>query len=262
MCPPARHPNGLTAHIKPLVDIGPWRLLVHTVAGVFLAGSEAASAQSVQAPWSEPPRLPASGMLTHFGLEEPVAPAAALIVLSLLAAWRLYRAGRERASTWTGILGPMAAVGLVGLAIAVETPREAVIARSLELARAVGRGDAGSAGDALAPTLYLKLGSTGGASGGDDRSVVLRAARLFPERVSLEGVAVPSGHASAGSETSARTRLRVRTGGRLGPSLTWWQLDWRRDQDGAWRVYTIELLLFNGQAPPASFGDEARRAIP
>lgn len=263
MRPPACHPVGPTARELSPVDIGPWRLSIHSLAALVGAISARAGAQPSHAPWTEPPRLPAPGALIHYTMEAPTLLAVLFTGLSLAMAWAAFRAGRTRVAAWLAVLGPLGAVGTVVLAASVETAREIVIGRGLELARTLGKGDPLFAESVLSPTLYLKLGASGGggAIGSDDRELVLRASSLFRDQVRLEGVATPGGHASADSSSSARTRLRVRTGGGMGPSLSWWQLDWRRDPDGEWRVYTIELLLFNGQAPSASFGDEARRAV-
>ncbi len=262
MSPTARRTHGPLATDAPPVDIGPTGPPVHSVLAVFFALGGAALAQPGGTVWSEPPRLPSPPALSHYLFEAPLVPAMVAAGLSLAVAWSLLRAERPRQGLLAGLLGCLGALGLVVVGGVVETSRERVIERSLAIARAVGQGDGMAAGAWLAPNLYLKMGPTGSATGSDDREVVIRAARMFPERVRLEAFAAPSGHAVVDTPTTARTRLRVRTGGGMGPSLSWWQLGWRLDPDGEWRVYTIELLLFNGETPPTGFSDEARRAVP
>lgn len=221
------------------------------------------SAQTGQSLWNEPARLPGPGAWSRYGLEQPWLPGLILIGLGLLLGWGLLRKGAPGWALLSAIVGFAAGAVLVAIGSLTVTPREAVVRESLALAAAVGRGDHVGVEQRLAPSLYLKLGPTGArpARAEDDRDLVVRAARLFPERASLEAFGVPRGHASAASPTSARTRLRVRSGGGMGPSLSWWHLDWRLDPDGAWRVYTIELLLLNGQSPSSSLDAEARNLV-
>ena len=261
MSPTARLTHGPPAADAPPVDIGPSGWAIHSVWLVFFALCGASMGQPAVTPWAEPPRLPVPPAGQHYLLEAPLTPALVVVGLALAGGGSLFGAGRAKAGVGVGVGGVLVSVGMVVLAGLVETGREKVIARSLELARAVGGGDGSAVGETLAPTVYLKMGPTGSATGTDDRDLVVRAARMFPGQVLLEAYAVPGGHAVADTPTSARTRLRVRTGGGMGPSLSWWQLDWRLDPDGEWRVYTIELLLFNGETPRAGFSDEARRAV-
>lgn len=250
-----------TAGAPPL-DIGPSGRPIHSLCALFFALTAAAYAQPAAAPWSEPPRLPSPPAISHYLFEAPGLPALIIGGVGLAVGWSLVRSDRARMGLAAGVIAVLLAAGVVLAGVLVETPRERVITRSLDLARAIGQGDGRGAGEMLAPNLYLKMGPTGGSVAGDDRDVIMRAARMFPTRVRLEAFAVPGGHAVADSATSARTRLRIRTGGDMGPSLSWWQLDWRKDPDGEWRAYTIELLLLNGESPRAGFVDEARRAVP
>ncbi|RMH27296.1 MAG: nuclear transport factor 2 family protein [Planctomycetota bacterium] len=192
--------------------------------------------------------LPGPGVLERIAFEQPWPAVVALLVIGLLAAVMLIRRGRVARAVVIDTAATALAAGLIVSATVVTTDHERVRAGSRGLVAAALAGDESRVGEILAPD--ARLTAAGASSVGLQRDAVLAAVRALPGRAPTRGHAIVDLTASVDGANAARSRLVVRTDFRGGgPAFSAWQLNWRLDPGGAWRVTRIEALSINGQAP-------------
>ena len=192
-----------------------------------------------------------SEFLARHTLESPWWLAAGLVILAAVVQVVAQQRGSRR--------GSYLALGAVGLAVlavvlsfAIETPREAVMAKTRALVDAAGPFDAAVFGGLVAEdaslrgpdgTLWATLpqvesGLDRLASGSDTTHKVLG---LSVEDVNLE---------VAGGSATAWLDLRTTGNATSGvPVFTTWEIVWQRDAEGAWAAERFRWVRFNQQAP-------------
>lgn len=195
------------------------------------------------------PELPAPSPLEYWVLEQPLVPAAALVIAGILTLLIM----RHRASFKRIAIPVSSALILAGITIYIVgtitiTQREHLQERSDDLVQSVANADASTLRSMLEPN--AQLSSIFQSAQGADRIVQIATTRN-PGVVQSASV----GRVNAGiydGNLVATTQIRVRTQGNMVPSLSWWRVDWQRQSDTeSWRVTHIEPIWIQGIPNPA-----------
>jgi hypothetical protein len=199
------------------------------------------------APQSPPPTLPSPPLAERLLLENPVPAVLVALAAGFIAMWMLRRAGRKR----TNLAAAGAGVALAAVAFAVgrmvETPREALKARTRALVEAVAEADSAALDDLLDRSVQVTLSGGGIRLGNlDKREIIARAEDYMRGSYAVESWSVPTLQAAADGPEVGRTLLRVVVTPEATrfPTGSWWAIDWERI-GGAWRAVEIELLRVN-----------------
>jgi len=195
-----------------------------------------------------PAPLPEVGWLESVTLESPWPGVALLGLMVVGAIFVLNRAGQLRLGLMVGGVLLLLAGGLVASAHWVFTDREAVRARTREVVAALARGDAAAAERDLLASVSLTL--PGNRTGLSKADIVSRVDRYMNGAYALKDklANITTLRAVVDGPGIARTQTRVTaehaaTGY---PAATWWLIGWRRGDDGAWRVSSMELQQLEG----------------
>lgn len=189
-----------------------------------------------------PPNWPDPPMLEHYLLESPWGPAIVLAAVGV----GLFIAGGRRASPlmqWVGGgAGVLLGVGLVLLAMSVQTGREKMVAGTEKLAEA--------AAEPFDLTTIEKLTTDDATLLGWNRQIMMAVARNASQRVSVDGYSVTAMDVIRDGPNRGRTyvavigRVRTELGG--GGFRSRWIMRWRKEEDGRWRLAAIERVTVNG----------------
>lgn len=198
---------------------------------------------------SQLPELPAAGPFEHWLFEAPVLPAAALVILGLVAFIAMRRTKWNMGIGLPALLaGVVLGAGVYLLGSLTVTDREVLALRSADLVAAAGDGDA----NALSALLDERVRVRSVFASVSGRDAVVNLARTRAPRV-IESAETRAVHAGLFGPQVARTQIRVRVQGEFVPSLSWWAVDWKRptpDSD-QWVATHIEPIWVQGFSDPA-----------
>lgn len=199
--------------------------------------------------------LPGPGVVARTLFEQPWPAVAALLIIGGLAAIVLLRRGRLAPALATGGIGTALAGAVVLSAALVTTDHERLMNGTRALAVGAVAGDVDAVGDLLAPDARLLIDGAPGVE--VDREALLRAVGALDRRAGVRGHGVLDRTASIDGPNAARSRVVVRVDFEgVGPAFSSWQIGWRLEPDGVWRITRLEPLSINGRAPGAWLASE------
>lgn len=221
-------------------------MLMTAWAGVVRAGSGVGIPASIGGSVAPLPRAPAWEVMV---LESPLLGAIALVVVGCSLWWTLRASGRGR----VGVVAAASAMVLAGVlmvtAAVVETAREAMSRRTRDLVRAAVTGDGVVMREILAEDARVRAGErfrwVGRIEASGREEIASRVEREVSGALRPEGWGVLKLQAKRDGGNVGRTQVQVRVDAG-GPLFSWWRLDWRLEEDGAWRVMGIEPLFVGG----------------
>ncbi len=193
-------------------------------------------------------------------LESPWALMGLLLLAGFVGFVALNRRGRAKSGLATLGAGVIAAGAVFGVATAIKTEREALLARTGAFVEAVAEGDVAAVDELLADPLEVAF--AGAHASGVNRELVLGVVEAFREGGPLELREYWSGERQAEARgegfgvSQAKVSVIVERGG---GGSTWWRLDWRKQADDAWRIEELNCLLINGRAPSGEVASAIRR---
>ena len=195
------------------------------------------------------PELPAPSPLEYWVLEQPLVPAAALVIAGILTLLIMrHRASFKRIAIPVSSVLILSGITIYIVGTMTITQREHLQERSDDLVQSVANADASTLRSMLEPN--AQLSSIFQSAQGADRIVQIATTRN-PGVVQSASV----GRVNAGiydGNLVATTQIRVRTQGNMVPSLSWWRVDWQRQSDTEpWRVTHIEPIWIQGIPNPA-----------
>lgn len=199
-------------------------------------------------PQQPPPPLPPAPLADRLLLESPVPAILAALAIGFIAMWMLWRGGRRRWGLAAAGLGVAAAAACFMLARMVETPREALKARTRALVEAVVETDRAAMDDVLDRSVRVTLSGAGLRLGDLDKAAVMdRAKQDMTGRYAVERWSLPTLQAAADGPEVGRTLLRITVTPEATrfPTSSWWAIDWELI-GGRWRAVEIELLQVDG----------------
>ena len=194
------------------------------------------------------PPMDDSRSLTNLFLEDPLMPSLALLGVAIVLAIVARQQNRPRLMAGSAI-ALVLAVGVWVLATAVTTDRETVMQHTRELVLATAPLDTNTLNTFIDPNATLR---------GPDGTVWLEhesfrlALALAIKRWAVKSQAVRGLQAGVDDRGNAVTRFEARTTFEQGTGLpvrTVWQLQWRQDPEGNWRVIDIQWLEFQDREP-------------
>lgn len=189
---------------------------------------------------SPPKPLPNPPLIEHYLLENPWPLVVVLAVGAMIAFTRLRAAGKPRHGALWGLILLIAGAGVWTLASWVQTGREAIARSTSALIGAAARADIPSLDALLSEN--LSLFRPGGGAGLGKTDTLDRVQRDLGGPYRVREWAVLETQAMTDSASSGVTQVRVRVTLEAAgiPNISWWKIDWRRGEDGAWRAVTIE----------------------
>lgn len=186
--------------------------------------------------------------LTTMFLERPLSLSLALLGVAVVLAVVARQRNRPRLLIGAGIALVLAG-GVWGLAAAVTTDRERVMKNTGQLLEATAPLDVNTLNSLIDPNATLR---------GPDGTVWLEhdsfrlALALAVKRWGVKSQALRGLQAGTDERGNAVTRFEARTTFTQGTGLpvrTTWQLQWRQDAEGNWRVIDIQWLEFQDREP-------------
>jgi len=194
------------------------------------------------------PDLPDPPALQAWFLEQPLIPAAALLVAAIAMLVATNRAGKIKVGAPIAGVLLLLGVGAYLLGERVRTDREAMMegTRALIMAAVTGEGEV--AEDLLAPD--ATLAADGRIEEGVDKALLVRAIEGAGRWIQDGSQGIFQLDAAVDGPNVGRSQFVVRVSGEgTPPTFSAWRFDWRRDSDGAWRVRLLDVLRINGRAP-------------
>lgn len=202
--------------------------------------------------FSEPTPLPAPPALERVFFESGAWVGAGVLVVAALAALTLARRGRARLAAAAALAGVALAGGALAVSTLVETSHERILERARQLIDAVQRRDPAAADPIVHDSVRVFV--EGAEVEGLDKPALLG----LIGRARVDEVALLANQAAVEGAGAGVSQVQARATVESVPSLSWWRLDWRLDDAGAWVVVSIEPILVNGQRPGAWLAGEMR----
>lgn len=214
----------------------------------------AAQTSAIFVPPQAPPlSLGLASLFDRFLFENPWPLMGALVLAGAIGFSLLNRKGRVTPALASIATALALSAGVWFAARSITTDRERVRDLTIALVDATAKVDESTLGPMLADdlTLYLKVGAIT-----TDNSMD-RAATLQQVRRSLGGLykikdwrITSNDITTSGTQASAHLSISVTTEAYAIPHRSTWRVDWRREGDGTWRVFAIELLEMPGLSTP------------
>lgn len=204
--------------------------------------------------------LPNAPLLERFLYEQPGAWAGAAAIAMVAVVILILANRRGRLGAGGAAAGAILAIcgAWVMTARLVTTDRERIDRGTVALIQAAADGDRSAADGILAEDARLHLAGAGSFSMSRDRILDGFDALRRDIRVSDYGILERT--KSVDGVNSGRSRVVVRFGFKEGgPTFSSWELAWRREPSGLWRIIRMEALSINGQAPGSRFAGELDR---
>ena len=205
--------------------------------------------------------LPAPPFLEHWFLEAPLVPGILLVVLGAVVARVLYRQERGRAAVIAFCILTVAGIATIVVGNLVETERETLLRRTREFIRTILDSDETAARDYLAESVVVTSAGRVEDRMGLGREWMLAMVDGVVAYVQITDSTFTMRGASIDGVGLARTRFtaRVQSARYPGPHPTTWEVSWRRDADGIWRITGFNWLTYLGEPPSASWLRELPR---
>lgn len=191
--------------------------------------------------------IPSPPLWQNLLFEQPWPLAMVLLVIAVV----LRMAGRSRGSRplrWSAVAAVAIGAGVVGLAFAVDTGREAVRRLTLDLVDATAPLDAARVSQLLAEDVRVTGPGGGVVLAGDEVHARLKA---IDDDFAIKAHRVRDVKAWA-KGTEGLAGLALYTEVSVTPTLTRWRLEWEKT-GGAWRVTEVRWLSLNGSTPQTSW---------
>jgi hypothetical protein len=194
---------------------------------------------------SNVPALPSPPILERLFLEQPLAPAAFLVLAALAAALILNSRGKLSRGLLVGSLLLALGLGVYILGSIVTTERERMARATRELVDAVATVDIPAADRLLAPDVRLfsrfRAPGLSAPNQGMDKTGILAAVPAALGQYPLKEHAVQQVQAQSTGRGVGTTQVQVRVvpEATAFPHTSWWRISWRRDDD-VWRATAIE----------------------
>ncbi len=197
------------------------------------------------------PTLPSPPTIEHYLFENPWPAVIVLTLGALVVATALNRQGRSRQAR-------LAAVGLLAGAIAVgvtaslvTTTREVLIQHSKSLVNATAAADLASLRDMLASDAELRAAFLTQTWTRD--RLLDGVEQYLGQRYPIQSHGEDSIRATIDGPNAARTQMHVvvRSTDATAydvPIGSWWRIEWRKSDDGTWRVRGLECLHLSAVA--------------
>lgn len=203
-------------------------------------------------------QLPQPPVWQSLLFEQPLGLVGVLFIAALCVFIVLNR--REQAKLGAVVGGGLAAMAVAVFVIAsvVTTDLEQVRDGTVALINSAATGDSAGASDHLAPDAKLNL--SGMATFQVSREGLLAAVDAMEQDVGVRDHGILEKTASIDGPNAARSRVVVRvTIEGAGPTFSSWEMAWRRESDGVWRVTRLECLSVNARSPGAAIAGALSR---
>lgn len=203
-------------------------------------------------------QLPQPPVWQQLLLERPWGAVGVLVIAAFLAVVVMNRREQFRRGLMIGgaILGVAGAI--FATATLVETDHEKVRGATVRLIDAAATGDVAGTEALLASDSKLHLEGMGSFS--LSREELLAGVEALDQQVGVSDHGILDRTAVIDGPNVARSRVVVRVGLQGGgPTFSSWELTWRLEADGAWRLARMECQSINGRSPGQWFAGELSR---
>ena len=194
---------------------------------------------------SNVPALPSPPIFERLFFEQPLAPAAFLVLAALAAAFILNNRGKLARGVLLGSLLMALGLGVYTLGAVVTTERERMARATRDLVDAVATVDIPATDRLLAPDarLFSRFRAPGlsAPQQGMDKAGILAAVPAALGQYPLKEHAVQQVQAQSTGRGIGVTQVQVRVvpEATAFPHTSWWRISWRRDGE-VWRATAIE----------------------
>jgi hypothetical protein len=203
------------------------------------------------------PELTSGPLWNRLILEQPWPTAGAVFLLAGAVALVFARAGKAKPTTAAIALGLALSTAIAAAGLLVETTRELLIRQTRAFVDAVAAGRTAEVAALVEELVALR---TSGESVDGDRALIVGVTAAMP--AVLRDHSVRTRGAEVTGVNVARSRMTIRasvTGAIAGEAYSSWDLSWRRDDTGAWRIAGIECLSVFGREPGREWVNVARQ---
>ena len=193
----------------------------------------------------------------RWALEQSWVTAGVLAVVCAMGAFVALRAGKSRMAGAVMVVGFVVAVGIAAAGVMVETVRERLVRQTREFVAAVAEGRTAEVAAMVEERVTLR---SGGKGVDGDRSLVVGVSAALPGVIRDYSVRMRGAEVRGANVARSRMTVRVAADGMVvGEAYSSWDLSWRRDDSGAWRIAGIECLSVFGREPGSAWVTVARR---
>ena len=198
------------------------------------------------------PELPQPGPIELWLYEQPLLPAAVLILIALATLFALRRSSHfKRVGIPIALVASLLAAAIYVVGMSTVTDRELLKLKSVDLVQHVANNESMELRSLLDEN--ARLNTRFASAEGAERIVSLASTR---NRGIVETAEVSEINAGLYGPQVATTQIRVSTEGNMFPTLSWWRIDWTRPSETSdqWLVTHIEPIWIRGFTNPA--GDQ------
>lgn len=200
-----------------------------------------------------PQPLPSPGLFDVYLLENPWLLMVAATIITLIVYVLLNTRGKSGKARLAIILGICVAAVVFALATFVDTPREQIKMRSIELIGAVARAETEIVQDVLAADAIVYSPITPDGARTDQILARIKSDMAPSGRYAVKDVRVIEIQAAMSGASRGIVQVKVRATTSLSgfPIPSWWRIDFERDADnGEWKASGISMLSIGAGINP------------
>lgn len=199
------------------------------------------------------PTLGAVSLVDQFLFENPWPLIGALVLAGAVAFTLLNRKGKVTPALACVVAAVVLSASVWLAARTTTTDRERVRDLTVKLVDATAKVDEPTLASMLSSdlSLYLKVGAITSDTSMDRAATLEQVRRSVGGPYKLRDWHITSNEiTTSGLQASSRLGVTVTTEVYAVPHRSTWRVDWRREPDGTWRVFAIELLEMPGLSTP------------
>ena len=202
--------------------------------------------------------LSSSSLWHRMVLEQSLATAIGILAIAAVGAIILVRSSRTRGAAGVLLLGIGAALAVGVAGAAIETVPEALVRRTREFVAAVAAGRTSDVDALIEPRVAIR---SAGESIEGGRDLILGVAAAMPAMLTAHAPRTRGAEQQGVNIGRSRVTIRatVSVPQYAGEAYSSWDLAWRQDTDGAWRIFAIECISIFGQEPGREWVGVARQ---
>ena len=196
--------------------------------------------------------------LERWVLETPIPAALAVFLVAIIVAEVLRRTGRGRGGLIALAAGVLLGAGVITLGTLIETPSELLTRRTKEFTSAIVAADEPKVAAMIDPAIDFR--SAGSIERFLNHDWLLSVVRGF--KGVIKSNSIEPTDSDVDSDSAGRTRFIARSvldSGYPGQIVSSWELTWRKEKGGDWKITSVECLTLENASASSEWAVWASR---